>query len=108
MTNNKTIDPTIKTMLEFSEAEGISTAFSRAEAMKPCPIGHDGACCKNCSMGPCRLVGKHDRGICGATRETVAARNLVRMIAAGASAHSDHGRGMALTLLAAAEGEAPD
>ena len=108
MTNNKTIDPTIKAMLEFSEAEGISTAFSRAEAMKPCPIGHDGACCKNCSMGPCRLVGKHDRGICGATRETVAARNLVRMIAAGASAHSDHGRGMALTLLAAAEGEAPD
>jgi carbon-monoxide dehydrogenase catalytic subunit len=59
-------------------------------------------------MGPCRLVGKHERGICGATRETVAARNLARMIAAGASAHSDHGRDMALTLLAAAEGEAPD
>ncbi len=108
MTNNKTIDPTIETMLEIAEAEGLSTAFSRAEAMKPCPIGHDGACCRNCSMGPCRLVGKHERGICGATRETVAARNLARMIAAGASAHSDHGRGMALTLLAAAEGEAPD
>ncbi len=108
MTDNKTIDPTIKTMLEFSEAEGISTAFSRAEAMKPCPIGQDGACCRNCSMGPCRLVGKHDRGICGANRETVAARNLVRMIAAGAAAHSDHGRDMALTLLAVAEGEAPD
>jgi carbon-monoxide dehydrogenase catalytic subunit len=108
MTDNKTIDPTIETMLEIAEAEGISTAFSRAAAMKPCPIGHDGACCKNCSMGPCRLVGKHERGICGATRETVAARNLVRMIAGGASAHSDHGRGMALTLLAAAEGEAPD
>ena len=108
MTNNKTIDPTIETMLEIAEAEGLSTAFSRAEAMKPCPIGHDGACCRSCSMGPCRLVGKHERGICGATRETVAARNLARMIAAGASAHSDHGRGMALTLLAAAEGEAPD
>jgi len=108
MTNDKTIDPTIKTMLEIAEAEGISTAFSRAEAMKPCPIGHDGACCRNCAMGPCRLVGKHDRGVCGATRETVAARNFVRMIAAGASAHSDHGRDMALTLLAAAEGEAPD
>ena len=108
MTNDKTIDPTVKTMLEIAEAEGISTAFSRAAAMKPCPIGHKGACCKNCSMGPCRLVGKHDRGICGATRETVAARGLARMIAAGASAHSDHGRDMALTLLAAAEGEAPD
>jgi carbon-monoxide dehydrogenase catalytic subunit len=108
MTDNKTIDPTIKTLLEFSEAEGIETAFDRAAVMKPCPIGQDGACCKNCSMGPCRLVGKHERGICGATKETVAARNLARMIAAGASAHSDHGRDMALTLLAAAEGEAPD
>ena len=108
MTNEKTIDPTIETMLEIAEAEGISTAFSRAAAMKQCPIGSKGACCSNCSMGPCRLVGKHDRGICGATRETVAARNFVRMIAAGASAHSDHGRDMALTLLAAAEGEAPD
>ncbi len=108
MTNDKTIDPAVKTMLEIAEAEGISTAFSRAAAMKQCPIGSKGACCKNCSMGPCRLVGKHDRGICGATRETVAARGLARMIAGGASAHSDHGRDMALTLLAAAEGEAPD
>ncbi len=108
MTNDKTIDPAVKTMLEIAEAEGISTAFSRAAAMKQCPIGSKGGCCKNCSMGPCRLVGKHDRGICGATRETVAARGLARMIAGGASAHSDHGRDMALTLLAAAEGEAPD
>ena len=108
MTNDKTIDPTIKTMLEISEAEGLSTAFSRAAAMKPCPIGSKGACCSNCAMGPCRLVKEGQTGICGATRETVAARNFARMIAAGASAHSDHGRGMALTLLAAAEGEAPD
>ena len=105
---NPSIDPSVIQMLEVARERGIETAFDRAEAMRPCPIGHDGACCKNCSMGPCRLVGKHDRGICGATRETVAARNLARMIAAGASAHSDHGRDMALTLLAAAEGEAPD
>jgi len=32
----------------------------------------------------------------------IAARNLVRMIAAGAAAHSDHGRDVALTLLEAA------
>jgi len=76
--------------------------------MKPCPIGAKGACCKNCSMGPCRLVKPGQTGVCGATIETVAARNFARMVAAGASAHSDHGRDMALTLLAAAEGEAPD
>jgi carbon-monoxide dehydrogenase catalytic subunit len=108
MAKERTIDPAVAAILEIAETKGISTAFSRAEEMKPCPIGHKGACCKNCSMGPCRLTKEGQRGICGATIDTVAARNLVRMIAAGASAHSDHGRDMALTLLAAAEGEAPD
>jgi len=77
------------------EAEGISNAFERAENTKPCPIGHSGACCKICFMGPCRLTGKTTVGVCGATIATVAARNFVR-------------RGMAMTLIAAAEGEAPD
>jgi len=53
-------------------------------------------------------VKEGQRGVCGATKETVAARNFIRMIAAGAASHSDHGRDMALTLLAVAEGEAPD
>jgi len=104
----KTIDPVMDEMLEKAEAESISTAFTRSEETKPCPIGHEGSCCKNCHMGPCRLVGKTTVGICGATKETVVARNLARMCAAGAAAHSDHGRGMAMTLLAAAKGEAPD
>jgi len=108
MPDKKTIDPTVCELLEICETDGISTAFQRAEEMKPCPIGAKGACCKNCSMGPCRLTKEGQTGICGATISTVAARNLVRMIASGASAHSDHGRDMALTLLAAAEGEAPD
>jgi len=108
MPDKRSIDPATIEMLEIAEAEGISTAFSRAAEMKPCPIGNKGACCKVCSMGPCRLTKEGQRGICGATKETVAARNLVRMIASGAAAHSDHGRDMALTLLATAEGDAPD
>jgi len=108
MTDKRTIDPATEEMLEIAEAAGISTAFSRAAAMKPCPIGDKGACCKICSQGPCRLVKEGQRGVCGATKETVAARNFIRMIAAGAASHSDHGRDMALTLLAVAEGEAPD
>ena len=103
-----TIDPAVIEILEKAEAEGISTAFDRAQTTKPCPIGHEGLCCKNCFMGPCRLTGKTTVGICGATIETVAARNLAREIASGAAAHSDHGRDMAHTLIAAAEGEAPD
>ena len=104
----KTIDPAIVEMMKKAEAEGIITAFDRAEAMSPCPIGHSGSCCKNCHMGPCRLIGKATEGVCGATIDTIVARNLARAIASGAAAHSDHGRGMALTLLAAARGEAPD
>jgi anaerobic carbon-monoxide dehydrogenase catalytic subunit len=106
--DKKTIDPAVKEMMEKAKADGIITAFDRAESTKACPIGHVGSCCKNCHMGPCRLVGKTTVGVCGATIDTVAARNLARAIAAGAASHSDHGRGMAFTLLAAANGEAPD
>jgi carbon-monoxide dehydrogenase catalytic subunit len=81
----KTIDPAVGMMLAQAEAENISTVFSRAAAMAPCPIGEDGRCCKNCHMGPCRLVKEGQRGVCGATLETVAARNLARGIAADAS-----------------------
>ena len=108
MANTETVDPAVQELLELTREAGIETAFDRAAKVKPCPIGAEGACCKICSMGPCRLVGKVTRGICGATLDTVSARNLARMIAAGAAAHSDHGRDMALALLAVAEGEAPD
>jgi len=99
-------------IIEWGESHGLTTCFERAERLKPCPIGESGACCKVCHMGPCRLVGSEaeetGRGICGATLPTIAARNIVRMIAAGTAAHSDHARDMALTLLAVANGEAKD
>jgi len=63
-------------------------------------------------MGPCRLVGQNAeedaRGVCGATLPTIASRNLLRMVVAGTAAHSDHARDMVFTLLAVANGEAPD
>ncbi len=105
MTEFKTIDPAAVEMLKIAAEENISTAFSRAEEVKPCPIGETGACCKICFMGPCRLVGKTTRGVCGADVHTVAARNFARMVAGGASAHSDHGRDLAMTLLHVAKGE---
>ena len=104
----KSIDPTALEILELAEELGISTAFSRADKMKPCPIGSDGYCCKNCSMGPCRLVKPGQVGICGATRETVVARNLARSIASGAAAHSDHCRDLCHTLIAFSEGHVSD
>ncbi|MGD8899723.1 MAG: anaerobic carbon-monoxide dehydrogenase catalytic subunit [Desulfobacterales bacterium] len=84
-------------MLEKSQREGVETAFDRAAAMKPCPIGADSACCKHCAMGPCRLNSKDPYGkvgVCGATIDTIQARNFARMVACGTAAHSSHGRSM--------------
>jgi anaerobic carbon-monoxide dehydrogenase catalytic subunit len=99
-------DPAAQIMLHEACELGLETAFSRADSIIPCNIGGAGLCCKNCSMGPCRLVGTTQRGVCGATLSTIAARNLARSIAAGTAAHSDHGRDLAETLLGAADGTA--
>jgi carbon-monoxide dehydrogenase catalytic subunit len=89
-------DSTIQ-MLEKARKDGVETAFDRAANMKACPIGADSACCKHCSMGPCRLNSKEPyakTGVCGATIDTIEARNFARMVASGASAHTDHGMSM--------------
>ncbi|MFH1824372.1 MAG: anaerobic carbon-monoxide dehydrogenase catalytic subunit [Candidatus Firestonebacteria bacterium] len=107
--NEKTIDQTSIEMLKKAEKEGLETAWDRYEIMQPqCGFGELGLCCKICNMGPCRIdpFGEGPkRGICGATADIIAARNLVRMIAAGAAAHSDHGRDIAQTLIMAGEGK---
>ncbi|THB73229.1 MAG: anaerobic carbon-monoxide dehydrogenase catalytic subunit [Desulfobacteraceae bacterium] len=100
-------------MIVRSQKLGIDTVFDRAVAMKPCNIGIQGICCKNCAMGPCRLPlpkggieGEDTRkGLCGATANTIAARNFARMVAAGAAAHSDHGRCVAEVFMSAAKKE---
>jgi carbon-monoxide dehydrogenase catalytic subunit len=102
----QTIDPAAQEMLIYADELGISTAFSRADNMAPCNVGSAGMCCKLCGMGPCRLTKEGQTGICGATIDTIQARNLIRAIAAGSAAHSDHGRDMAFTLKAVANGEA--
>ena len=100
----KTIDPAAEQLLKKAEKDGVSTAFSRVDEMKACSIGLSGICCKNCWMGPCRLIKEDSRGICGATPATVAARNMARAVAGGSAAHSDHGRDVALMLRGIADG----
>ena len=102
----RSIDPAAQEMILLAEELGLKTAFDRADEMAPCNIGGAGLCCSNCGMGPCRLTKDGSTGVCGATVDTIQARNLTRAIAAGAAAHSDHGRGMAETLKATANGEA--
>lgn len=104
---DKTIDAAARTMLECAACEGLGLAWDRLEAMQPqCGFGKLGVCCTICAMGPCRIDpfgSGPQEGVCGATAQTIVARNLARKIAAGCSAHSDHGRAVAHALLLAAE-----
>ena len=106
----RSIDPSVHQMLDRAEQLGLETVWDRYEKMLPeCGFGELGVCCRNCNMGPCRISPFEDdgpqRGICGATADIIVARNLIRMIAGGAAAHSDHGRDLAHTLLLTAEGK---
>jgi len=111
-----TIDGATQQMIKRAQELGIETVFDRAVTMKPCNIGAQGTCCKNCAMGPCRLPlpkggvadGDDRKGLCGATANTIAARNFARMVAAGAAAHSDHGRSVAEVFLSVARKETGD
>jgi len=107
--DRRSADPASTEMLDWVASEDVIVAWDRQEAMEPqCGFGQLGICCRNCTMGPCRIdpFGEGpSEGVCGADAEIIAARNLMRMIASGASAHSDHGRDIAHTLLMAAESE---
>ena len=59
---SKSIDNASIRMIEKAAKDGVNTAFDRAEAMKPCPIGMVGSCCKNCGMGPCRVPLPRENG----------------------------------------------
>ena len=90
------VDLATQKMIIRSHELGVETIFDRAVNMKQCNIGLQGTCCKNCAMGPCRLPlpkagieGEDTRkGLCGATANTIAARNFTRMIAGGADRKS--------------------
>lgn len=101
----------VQEMILKARSEGIVTAFDRAAANDPrCGFGLAGVCCKQCLEGPCRIMpgGKGaQRGVCGATADTIVARNLLGLMTSGAAPHVEHGREVAITLLEACEGKAP-
>ena len=49
------IEPSTQEMIRRAQRLQIETVFDRAVTVKPCAIGLQGICCKNCAMGPCRL-----------------------------------------------------
>ncbi len=107
----KTITEDGQLLLRKAERDQVETVWDRFEAQQPnCGYCEMGLSCRICIMGPCRIdpFGEGpQRGVCGADADIIVARNLGRMIAAGAASHSDHGRDLVEVLGAVAKGEAP-
>jgi carbon-monoxide dehydrogenase catalytic subunit len=107
--NLKSVDPATQEMIQIAKDQHFELVWDRYQGQgKHCAFGELGLCCRLCNMGPCRINrsgGEPRRGACGATADTIVARHLSRMIAAGTAAHSDHGRDVVHTLRLASEGK---
>lgn len=119
------LDSETTEMLQYADSLGIETIFQRQAKSsgsalnieKRCHFGTLGLCCKQCALGPCRIRQQDDtnaltklqnnRGICGATADTIAARNLLMMVARGTAAHASHAKHIAVMLLKIARNETP-
>ncbi len=95
-------------MIVKARKEKVETVWDRLDDQTPhCKFCELGLSCHNCAMGPCRISPKGDKkqkGVCGAGPDTIVARNFGRGVAAGAAAHSDHGRDLVELLHALGEG----
>ncbi|MBW7989012.1 MAG: anaerobic carbon-monoxide dehydrogenase catalytic subunit [Planctomycetes bacterium] len=105
----RSIDKAAQEMIALMAEKGQQNAWDRLDAQgAQCGFGKQGICCRICAMGPCRVTKKAPLGVCGADEDTIVARNFLRAVAAGVSAHSDHGRTVAEVFIAGAKGEAKD
>jgi carbon-monoxide dehydrogenase catalytic subunit len=120
------LDPGTLEMLKYSEEIGIETVFHIALKYNEktqkfvesnhCPFGSSGVCCRQCNLGPCRIRNEApalnskphnpstNRGVCGATADTIVARNFLMMVSRGMAAHTAHAQHAATTLLLTATG----
>jgi anaerobic carbon-monoxide dehydrogenase catalytic subunit len=106
--DKQTITEDGRLMLAKAQTDQIETVWDRYQSQLPqCGYCDMGLSCRNCVMGPCRVdpFGEGpQKGVCGADADIIVARNLGRMIAAGAASHSDHGRDLVDVLAEVAAG----
>ncbi len=109
LAEQRALDATDQEIIAKALEDGVETAWDRFIDQQPqCGFGQLGICCNRCAMGPCRIEPfgkKPDRGVCGATADTIVARNLLDDLSTGAAAHSDHGREVLEVLLETAVGK---
>ncbi|HXY61882.1 MAG TPA: anaerobic carbon-monoxide dehydrogenase catalytic subunit [Nitrospirota bacterium] len=99
-----------QSMLKKAHEDGVITVWERARKQEPqCLFCRTGLSCRVCAMGPCRIdphgKGAHF-GVCGADADTIVARNISRMVAAGSASHSDHARDLIEVLANIGKGKA--
>lgn len=105
----ETFDDGTEEMIKYAQDLGIDTVFSRGElpvkgnGKAKCSFGMSGVCCRQCMMGPCRISARANKGTCGASADTIVARNLLMMVGRGTAAHSSHALHVASTLLKTAQ-----
>ncbi len=109
LAEQRALDAADQEIIAKALEDGVETAWDRFIDQQPqCGFGQLGICCNRCAMGPCRIEPfgkKPDRGVCGATADTIVARNLLDDLSTGAAAHSDHGREVLEVLLDTAVGK---
>ncbi len=122
-TARRVLDDATEEMIIHARDLGIDTVFTRQAKYDEsflgieksrCHFGSTGACCRQCAMGPCRIWNEDlpfmykvttprlNKGTCGASVDTIVARNLLMMVARGTAAHASHAMHVASALLKAA------
>ena len=77
-----------KPMEEYIRRLPLETAHHRVVTQETkCGFGLQGVCCRLCANGPCRITPDAPRGICGASADTIVARNFLRAVAAGSGCY---------------------
>lgn len=120
----RALDDATEEMIRHTESLGIETVFTRQAkydesflgiGKSRCYFGSTGVCCRQCAMGPCRIwnddlpmiyrlsTPRLNKGTCGASVDTIVARNLLMMVGRGTAAHASHARHVASALLKTAQ-----
>ena len=77
-----------KPMENYIRSLPLETAHHRVPTQETkCGFGLQGVCCRLCANGPCRITPNAPRGICGASADTIVARNFLRAVAAGSGCY---------------------
>ena len=79
----RSMDPAAQEMLIRADELGLGRPSRAPSRWRPARSAPTASCCRMCFMGPCRLVKDGQTGVCGATIETITARNFARAVAAG-------------------------